>query len=50
MANEQANMQISIMPVAAEAMRAEIQALTATNVENNTRQSVGPKVGVPMMK
>ena len=39
--------QMSITQVAVEAMRAVIQAIAATDAENSTRQSMGPKVGGP---
>ena len=45
-----ANEQMNITQAVAKATQAMIQAIAAANAENNTRQSVGPKVGVPMMK
>ena len=45
-----ANDEMRITQVASEVIRAVIQAITAANMENSTRQSMGPKVSGPMMK
>ena len=50
MAYEQANDKMSITQMVAEAMRVVMQVTAAASVESSTRQSMGPKVGGPLMK
>ena len=42
--------QMRVTQMAADATSTAIQVIAAANIENSTRQSVGPKVGGPVMK